>query len=67
MIKELTATEYHNGAIIASSLLDETDIRHARPKLYVLPDHPGLGVFREPFAGLFGMLEVRPKDPEGEI
>ncbi|MCK4990526.1 MAG: hypothetical protein KAS29_08575, partial [Bacteroidales bacterium] len=67
MIKEVTATEYPYGAIIASSLLDETDIRHARPKLYVLPDHPDMGVFREPFAGLFGMLEVRPKDPEGEI
>jgi len=67
MIKEVTATEYPYGAIIASSLMDETDIRHARPTLYVLPDHPGLGVFREPFAGLFGMLEDRPKDPEGEI
>jgi len=67
MIKEVTATEYPYGAIIASSLMDETDILHARPKLYVLPDHPGLGVFREPFAGLFGMLEDRPKDPEGDI
>jgi len=67
MIKEVTATEYPYGAIIASALLDETEILHARPSLYVLPDHPGLGVFREPFAGLFGMLEDRPKDPEGEI
>jgi len=67
MIKEVTATEYPYGAIIASALLDETEILHARPKLYVLPDHPGLGVFRQPFAGLFGMLEDRPKDPEGEI
>lgn len=67
MIKEVTATEYPYGAIIASSLLDETDIRHARPKLYVLPDHPGLGAFREPYAGLFGMLEDRPGDPEGDV
>ena len=67
MIKEVTATEYPYGAIIASSLLDNTDILHARPTLYVLPDHPGLGAFREPYAGLFGMLEDRPKDPEGEI
>ena len=67
MIKEVTATEYPYGAIVASSLLDETDILHARPELYVLPDHPGLGAFREPYAGLFGMLEDRPKDPKGEI
>ena len=67
MIKEVTATEFPYGAIVASSLLDETDILHARPELYVLPDHPGLGAFREPYAGLFGMLEDRPKDPNGEI
>ncbi len=67
MIKEVTATEYPYGAIIASSLMDETDILHARPKLYVLPDHPNLGVFREPFKGLFGMLEERPGDPEGDL
>lgn len=66
LIKEVTATEYPYGAIIASSLMDETDILHARPELYVLPDHPGLGAFREPFAGLFGMLEDRPGDPEGD-
>jgi hypothetical protein len=66
MMKEVTATEYPYGAIIASSLMDETGILHARPKLYVLPDHPGLGAFREPFAGLFGMLEIRPGDPEGD-
>ncbi len=63
MIKEVTATEYPYGAIIVSSLLDETEILHARPDLYVLPDHPGLGAFREPLKGLFGMLEDRPKDP----
>ncbi|MFC2115779.1 hypothetical protein ACFLTU_04850 [Bacteroidota bacterium] len=67
MIKEVTATEYPYGAIIASSLLDETDILHARPKLYILPDHPRLGAFQEPFAGLFGMLEERPKDPYDQI
>ena len=66
-IKELTATDYPYGAIIASSLMDETDILHARPELYVLPDHPGLGAFREPYAGLFGMLEERPKDPYDQI
>ncbi len=63
MVKEVSATGHPYGAIIASSLLDETDILHARPKLYVLPDHPGLGIYRKRYAGLFGMLEERPKDP----
>ncbi|MFC2112630.1 hypothetical protein ACFLTA_05115 [Bacteroidota bacterium] len=67
MIKEVTATEYPYGAIIVSALLDETEILHARPSLYVLPDHPGLGAFREPLSGLFGMLEDRPTDPNEQI
>jgi len=67
MIKEVTATEYPYGAIIASSLLDETDILHARPELFVLPDHPVLGAFQEQYSGLFGMLEDRPKDPRAQV
>jgi len=67
MIKEVTATEYPYGAIIASALLDQTDILHARPTLYVLPDHPSLGAFREPYSGLFGMLEDRPRDPNDQV
>ncbi|MCK4465706.1 MAG: hypothetical protein KAU83_08340, partial [Bacteroidales bacterium] len=55
------------GALVVSSLLDETDILHARPKLYVLPDHPHLETFREEYAGLFGMLEDRPKDPKENV
>ena len=63
MVKEVSATGHPYGALVASSLLDETDILHARPELYVLPDHPNLGIYRKRYAGLFGMLEERPKDP----
>lgn len=65
IIKEVTATGHPYGALIVSSLLDETDILHARPKLYVLPDQSSLGTFREPYNGLFGMLEERPMDGVG--
>ncbi len=63
IVKQATATGYPYGGLVVSSLLDETDILHAKPELYVLPDHPGLGAFREQYKGLFGMLEERPKDP----
>ncbi len=65
MVKEVTATGHPYGALIVSSLLDETDILHARPKLYVLPDQSSLGPFREPYNGLLGMLEERPMDGVG--
>ncbi|HYH56452.1 MAG TPA: hypothetical protein VD772_07565, partial [Anseongella sp.] len=42
IIRDITATEQPYGAIICSSLLDSTDILHARPRLYVLPNDPAL-------------------------
>ena len=67
IVNEVTATQHPYGAIAVSSLLDATDILHARPKLYVLPDHPRLGIYQEPYSGLFGMLEDRPKDPKMNV
>ena len=67
IVKEVTATQHPYGALAVSSLLDATDILHARPDLFVLPDHPRLGVFQDPYAGLFGMLEDRPKDPGDDV
>ncbi|HSI90844.1 MAG TPA: hypothetical protein VK927_06970, partial [Adhaeribacter sp.] len=64
VIREITATGHPYGALIVSSLLDSTDILHARPRLYVLPNHPDLGPYRAEFAGLFGMLEDRPVSPK---
>jgi hypothetical protein len=67
IVQNVTATQHPYGALVVSSLLDGTDILHARPTLYVLPDHPRLGAYREAHEGLFGMLEVRPKDPVGDV
>ncbi|MBK0402655.1 hypothetical protein I5M27_06640 [Adhaeribacter sp. BT258] len=64
VLRDITATEQPYGAIIVSALLDSTDILHARPQLYVLPNDPALGPYRAQYAGLFGMLEDRPVDPE---
>ncbi|MCZ6694789.1 MAG: hypothetical protein O6939_12865, partial [Bacteroidetes bacterium] len=59
VIKDQTSTQHPYGAIVVSDLLDNTDILHARPKLYVLPDDPALGSFRADLANLHGMLEER--------
>jgi hypothetical protein len=63
VLREITATAQPYGALICSSLLDSTDILHARPALYVLPNDPAMGIYRAKYAGLFGMLEDRPVDP----
>jgi hypothetical protein len=64
VLREITPTAQPFGALICASLLDSTEILHARPKLFVLPNDPALGPYRAEYAGLFGMLEDRPVDPQ---
>lgn len=62
--RDVTTTQHPYGAMVVDPLLDALDILHASPKLYVLPDDPGLGKFRNEYAGLFGMLEEKPGKPD---
>ena len=48
----------------ADILLNELDIIHAHPKLYVMPDDPKLGPYQEDFGNMLGMLEENPSNPE---
>jgi len=67
LIREMTATQQPYGALPVAKMLDATDILHARPKLYVLPDHPALGPYRNSYKGLFGMLEDDPSKPKNGL
>lgn len=65
ILRDVTATSQPYSALVCSELLDATDILHARPQLFRLPDDPArLGAFRPRFAGLLGTLEDRPQDAE---
>ena len=69
LFRDQTSTQSPYGAMAVSALLDETDLLHARPKLYVLPDDPKLGVFQKKYGNLLGMLEDNPSKPNdaGEV
>lgn len=47
------------GPLAVSVLEDAAGLLHARPALFVLPDHPRLGEWRAEFAGSVGLLEER--------
>ena len=65
ILRDVTATSQPYSALVVGELLDATDILHARPALYRLPDDPArLGGYRPRFAGLLGTLEDRPQDPK---
>ncbi len=64
VLRDITATANPYSALVTGSLLDQTDILHARPRLFRLPDNQQLGPYREQYANLLGTLEDSPKDPK---
>lgn len=64
VVKDQTTTQHPYGALATDIMLNELDIIHAHPKLYVMPDDPKLGNYRPLFANMLGMLEENPADPE---
>ncbi len=67
--QDQVSSKHPTGALIADPLLQAAGVLHARPQLYVMPDDPKLGEYRELFAGMLGLIEVHtnegPDDTEG--
>ncbi len=63
VLPDQTATQHPYGALVAAPLMDALNILHVKPKLYLLPDDPRLGLLRAEYGDLFGMLEENPKAP----
>ncbi|MGH7555111.1 MAG: hypothetical protein ACREMQ_19085, partial [Longimicrobiales bacterium] len=63
LIQDHMSSLHPGGALMIPPLLEALGILHVEPVLYVMPDDPRLGKFRETFAGMIGALE--PKANEG--
>ena len=50
------------GALVAADLLEAAGVLHAEPRLAVMPDDERLGEHRKEFAGMLGIIELRPGD-----
>lgn len=67
IVRDQTTTQHPYGALAADILLNQLDIIHAHPKLYVMPSDPKLGEYGRDFVGMLGMLEEDPENPpDGE-
>lgn len=64
--QDQVSSKHPASALIAGPLLDAAGLMHPGPALYVMPDDPRLGEFRETFAGMLGMLERHPDEGEDE-
>ena len=70
IVKDLITTQHPYGGLVASKLLDATDILHSQPSLYLMPADPRLKQYASTFSNLLGTLEYRPgsaKEKKDEI
>lgn len=66
VIQDQMSSFHPSGAPIVARLFRALEIPTAQPTLMVVADDPGLGDFRETFAGLLVLVEERPDDgPDG--
>ena len=66
VVRDQTTTQYPYGALAADILLNQLEIFHAHPTLYVLPDSDELASYKNEYGNLFGMLEENPVNPKGD-
>ncbi|HEX2210565.1 MAG TPA: BamA/TamA family outer membrane protein [Longimicrobium sp.] len=65
VLQDQVSSQNPAGALVAGRLMDATGALHVDPALYVMPDDPRLGEFREEFAGMLGQIEERSGDGFG--
>ncbi len=61
VMEDFTAHQHPYGSLVVSYFMDELELPHSQPKLFLMPDHPKLGKYRKEFAGKLGFLEIKPK------
>jgi len=64
VVRDQTTTQQPYGAMAADIMLNELDVLHAHPKLYVLPDDDKLGPYKKDYGNMLGMLEENPTNPD---
>ena len=60
LLQDQVSSQFPAGPLAADRLAEAAGILRIPPALYVMPDDPRLGEFREEFAGILGMMEERP-------
>jgi hypothetical protein len=66
VIQDQTSSLHIGGQLAVPVMLDALGVLHATPDLFVVPDDPRLGEFRQQFAGMLGTLEEHINDQEKE-
>lgn len=60
LLQDRTSATHPAAALIVASLAEAAGVAHTAPRLVVMPDDPGLGEFRQVFAGEIGTIDEFP-------
>jgi hypothetical protein len=63
IMRDQISSSHPAAALVAARIQDAAGVLHPNPRLFVMPDDPALGEFREDFAGRLGMMEEFPSVP----
>src|SRR5690606_21808724 len=66
LIQDQTSSLFPTAEVAVGPLQDAVGVLYPPARLYVMPDDPRLGEFREDFAGMLGVLFERPNEGPGE-
>lgn len=64
--QDQTSAQLPLAPLVVPVFLEAVGVLHVKPELYVMPDDPRLGEFRETFAGMMGTLEVHPEEAQDD-
>ena len=66
VVQDQVSTLFPAGALMVPAFLNAIGVLNVTPRLYVMPDDPRLGEFREEFAGMLGTVELSPQEDEND-
>jgi hypothetical protein len=67
VLQDQISAQHPAGALVCSPILETAGVLHAAPLLVVMPDDERLGEYREEFANMLGMIEIRPDDYDADV
>jgi hypothetical protein len=63
VLQDQVSSQQPSGLVVSGRLMDATGALHVDPVLFVMPNDPRLGQYRQEFAGMLGTVEERPEAP----
>ena len=66
IIQDNVSSLFPAGALMVPPLLEAIGVLHVKPELYVMPDDPRLGVYKDTVAGMLGTVELSPQEAPNE-